>query len=269
MFFSFGLSIFKLLVNVKEIEDKIKEVTKNINPKNKKELKSLEKDKEKIENINFYAKETERQINQIERRVINGEVIPHSEKIFSVYKSYTEWINKGKAGVPFELGVRMAIIEDNNGFILNHKIMYNQTDEKIAVDFLKDTMNMFPNINSISYDRGFWSKQNLDDLEKLGVDVGMPKKGKLNKKDVERQAKEGYKKAKAKHSAIESAINGIQHHGGNVCRDYSKDKFESHAASSVISKNLIRIGDIIIEKENKRQRRKKYTFQNTSLQKAA
>lgn len=35
----------------------------------------------------------------------------------------------------------MAIIEDNNGFILNHKIMYNQTDEKIAVDFLKDTMN--------------------------------------------------------------------------------------------------------------------------------
>ena len=85
------------------------------------------------------------------------------------------------------------------------------------------------------------------------VDVGMPKKGKLNKKDVERQAKEGYKKAKDKHSAIESAINGIQHHGGNVCRDYSKDKYESHAASSVISKNLIRIGDIIIEKENKKQ----------------
>jgi len=50
---------------------------------------------------------------------------------------------------------------------------------------------------------------------------------------------------------------------------YSKDKYESHAASSVISKNLIRIGDIIIEKEDRRQRRKKYTFQNTSLQKAA
>lgn len=163
----------------------------------------------------------------------------------------------------------MAIIEDNNGFILNHKIMYNQTDEKIAVDFLKDTINIFPNINSISYDRGFWSKQNLDDLEKLGVDVGMPKKGKLNKKDAERQDKEEYKKAKDKHSAIESAINGLQHHGGDICRDYSKDKFESHAASSVISKNLIRIGDIIIEKENKKQRRKKYTFQSTRLQKAA
>ena len=259
----------KITNSKKEIEEKIKEVAKSINPKNKKELKSLEKDKEKIENINFYAKETERQINQIERRVINGEVIPHSEKIFSVYKSYTEWINKGKAGVPFELGVRMAIIEDNNGFILNHKIMYNQTDEKIAVDFLKDTMNMFPNINSISYDRGFWSKQNLQDLEDMGVDVGMPKKGKLNKKDTERQDKEEYKKAKDKHSAIESAINGLQHHGGDICRDYSKDKYESHAASSVISKNLIRIGDIIIEKEDRRQRRKKYTFQNTSLQKAA
>ena len=79
----------KITNSKKEIEDKIKEVAKNINPKNKKELKSLEKDKEKIENIKFYAKETERQINQIERRVINGEVIPHSEKIFSVYKTYT------------------------------------------------------------------------------------------------------------------------------------------------------------------------------------
>ena len=141
----------KITNSKKEIEDKIKEVAKNINPKNKKELKSLEKDKEKIENINFYAKETERQINQIEKRVINGEVIPHSEKIFSVYKSYTEWINKGKAGVPFELGVRMAIIEDNNGFILNHKIMYNQTDEKIAVDFHLSDCTLFYGLRWIHY----------------------------------------------------------------------------------------------------------------------
>ena len=40
----------------------------------------------------------------------------------------------------------MAVMEDSNRFILNHKIMYNQTDEKIAVSFLKDTKAMFPNI---------------------------------------------------------------------------------------------------------------------------
>ena len=263
----------KILVKItnskKEIEGTIEQVAESIKPKNEKGLKSLQKDKEKIDNINFYIKEAERQINQIERRVINGEVIPHSEKIFSVYKTYTEWINKGKAGVPFELGVRVAVMEDNNGLILNHKIMYNQTDEKIAVSFLKDTKAMFTNISSISYDRGFWTKENLEGLKSFGVKVAMPKKGKLNKQDTERQNSDEYKNAKDKHSAVESVINALQHHGGDICRDYSKDKFESHVASSIISKNLIKIGDIIIEKEQKRRRRKKYTFQDPGLKQAA
>ena len=64
--------------------------------------------------------------------------------------------------------------------------MYNQTDEKIAVSFLKDTKAMFRNISSISYDRGFWSKENLEGLKSLGVKVAMPRKERLNKQGAER-----------------------------------------------------------------------------------
>ena len=45
---------------------------------------------------------------QIERRVLKGEAIPHEEKVFSLFEPHTEWIAKGKAGVPVELGVRVA-----------------------------------------------------------------------------------------------------------------------------------------------------------------
>ena len=50
----------------------------------------------------------ERQIDQILRRVIEGEKIPHEEKVFSVFEKRTQWVNKGKAGVPVELALQVA-----------------------------------------------------------------------------------------------------------------------------------------------------------------
>ena len=41
-----------------------------------------------------------RQINLIQRRVLSKETIPHNEKVFSLFESHTEWLSKGKAGVP-------------------------------------------------------------------------------------------------------------------------------------------------------------------------
>ena len=40
--------------------------------------------------------------DQVERRVLKGETIPHDEKIFSVFEPHTRWISKGKAGTPVE-----------------------------------------------------------------------------------------------------------------------------------------------------------------------
>ncbi|XBS19438.1 hypothetical protein Q9L42_013835 [Methylomarinum sp. Ch1-1] len=43
-------------------------------------------------------------LDQIERRVIRSETIPHAEKIFSVFEPHTEWISKGKASAAENLG---------------------------------------------------------------------------------------------------------------------------------------------------------------------
>ena len=68
-----------------------------------------------------------RQIDQIRRRVIEDERIPHEEKVFSVFEEHTEWVSKGKAGVPVELGLRVCVLEDQFGFILHHRVMEQQT----------------------------------------------------------------------------------------------------------------------------------------------
>ena len=224
---------------------------------------------ESIAKIIFFATEAAKQLNQMESRIFNGETIPHDEKTFSLYKPYTEWINKGKAGVPVELGVRVCVMEDQFGFVLNHRIMYKETDAEIAVDFLKNTQELFSNITSISYDRGFWSKANLEEIKKIVVYVGMPKKGKLSKDDKERQGSENYTIARERHSAIESAINALQQHGCDSCPDYSQDSFERYTSTAIVSRNLIKLGDVIIQKERKKLDRKKYTFKSQALSKAA
>ncbi len=57
------------------------------------------------EKIPYYLRHARRQIDQVERRLIKGEVIPHDEKVFSIHEEHTRWITKGKAGVIAELGV--------------------------------------------------------------------------------------------------------------------------------------------------------------------
>ena len=63
-----------------------------------------------------------RQIDQVERRLLRGETIPHEEKVFSIFEGHTRWISKGKAGTPVELGVPVALIEDQYQFILHHTV---------------------------------------------------------------------------------------------------------------------------------------------------
>jgi hypothetical protein len=267
--------------NIKKVANDIKVIAKKILEENEalaletnsviriKEEKRIIRIEQKIIKINYFVTEVTKQLDQMERRIFNGEIIPHNEKTFSLYKPYTEWINKGKAGVPVELGVKICVMEDQFGFILNHRVMYKKTDDKIAVEFLKNTQELFPDINSISYDRGFWSKANLEAIKEMVTYVGMPKKGKLSKDDKERQNSEDYIIAKEKHPAIESGINALQHHGCDFCPDYSQDSFEKYTSTAIVSRNLIKLGDIIMQKEQKKLYRKKYTFKSHILSKVA
>lgn len=47
--------------------------------------------------LNEFIQHARRQIDQIDRRVLQGERIAHEEKVFSLFQPHTEWISKGKA----------------------------------------------------------------------------------------------------------------------------------------------------------------------------
>ena len=206
--------------------------------------------------VEKYADHAERQIDQIRRRVLKGEKIPNHEKVFSIFEEHTEWISKGKAGVLQELGLGVCILQDQYGFILHHHVMEKQKDVDIAVMMVTEAKRKFPTLSVCSFDRGYYSPKNRDDLQELLDRVVLPKKGKLSGKDKEIERSEAFIESRRKHSAVESAINALENHGLDRCPDHGIIGFKRYVAISVLARNIQNLGAKIREKELKRQRRK-------------
>ena len=206
--------------------------------------------------IEGYMVHAVRQIDQIERRVIGGEVIPHAEKVFSIFETHTEWICKGKAGVPMELGLKTCILEDQYQFILHHKVMEKQSDNQVAQEMVIEAKKRYPKLNACSFDKGFHSPENQAVLKELLELAVLPRKGKLSKQAQKEEQVQEFVKARRAHSAVESAINALEVHGLDICPDEGIEGFKRYVALAVVARNIHRIGAIVWQQDVTLERRK-------------
>lgn len=211
-----------------------------------------------------YMGSAKKLMSQIIRRVHFNETIPHHEKIFSIFEPHTEWISKGKAGVPVELGLRVNLIEDQDQFILHHQVMRRQSDEKVAVEIVEESKKRFPELAVVSWDKGAHSPQNQRELKALLDLVVLPKKGKLSKADRQREDSREFKLLRRQHAAIESAINALEVHGLDRCPDHGIKGFERYVALAVLAKNIHRLGTVLREQQKERQRRKRGPYKKAA-----
>jgi|TARA_B100001971_G_scaffold195862_1_gene203110 hypothetical protein len=206
--------------------------------------------------IEEYMRHADRQIDQIRRRVLKGERIGHAEKVFSIFEEHTEWISKGKAGVPQELGLKVCVLQDQYGFILNHMVMRNAVDNKVAVPLIEETKKRFPELGSCSFDKNFYSPANRKQLEKILDLAVMPKKGRLTKEESAIERAESFARERRKHPEVESGINALENHGLDRCLDHGLRGFKRYVAIAVVARNIQILGTILWQKEIKKQKRK-------------
>jgi IS5 family transposase len=214
----------------------------------------------KKQEIMNFIKHARRQISQIDRRVIQGEAIPHEEKCFSVFETHTEWISKGKAGVPVELGLKVCIVEDQYQFILHHQVMEKKTDEEICVSLVKETKERFPMVEQASFDKGFHSPANQNGLGEVVKTPVLSRKGKLSRQAREIESAPEFRKARRQHSAVESAINALEVHGLDYCPDHGIRGFKRYVSLAIVGRNFQRVGAILQGQDRKRlqKNRKRY-----------
>ena len=211
----------------------------------------------RLSTIEEYIRHAERQIDQIYRRTVLDEKIPHEEKVFSIFEQHTEWISKGKAGVPQELGLKVCVLKDQFGFILHHLVMEQQTDDKVAVDMTQGAKDRFENLSGCSFDKGFYTPDNRGQLANILDYIIMPKKGRLSAKDKQIEHSEKFIESRRKHSAVESSINALENHGLDRCLDHGVHGFKRYVALSVLARNIQILGHLLQQKELKRQKRRR------------
>ena len=56
---------------------------------------------------------------------------------------------------------------------------------------------------------------------------------------------ESFKAKRNQHSAVESAVNCLEYHGLDKCRDHGKEGFEKYVGVAILSRNIDRIGDLL------------------------
>ncbi len=205
-----------------------------------------------VATIEPFIAHAQRQIDQISRRVLQEHVIPHDEKVLSIFEPHTRWLCKGKAGVAVELGVAVCVLEDQYQFILHHRILWAETDDQVAVAMVKETQARYPNLRQCSFDRAFYSPDNRRRLDELLDHNIMPKKGRLSQVDKERQCSEPFVKARYQHAAVESCINNLEQRGLDRCRAHGKGGFERTVALSIVAANVHRLGLLLQRREKKR-----------------
>ena len=156
-------------------------------------------------------------------------------------------------------------MEDQYGFILHHMVMQKTTDEQVAVPFVEQTKSRYPDLGSCSFDRGFYTPENLGRLEQILDLVVLPKKGKLSQQEQLEASSEEYVGQRRQHSAVESAINALENHGLDQCPDHGIRGFERYVALAVLARNIQNLGNIIFQiKKSKRAEQQKRPYRKAS-----
>ena len=208
-----------------------------------------------ISELKGYYEMLIRQIILIGDRLLQGRTIHAHEKLYSIFEQHTEWIQKGKARPRVELGHRLLIVTDQYGIVHEYKIMHGG-DEAAEVAPLADRLIGklgLEKIASLSFDRGFSSIENRELLELCmpETEVVMPKKGKLSAADKERESQKHWRVLANKHSAVESTINSLEHHGLDRCPDKGYPGYARYAALGILAYNLHRIGNHLIKAQKR------------------
>ncbi len=115
----------------------------------------------------------------------------------------------------------------------------------------------FDNLVGCSFDKGFYSPENKNQLANILDFVVLPKKGRLSAKEKEIEHSEEFIESRRKHSAVESSINALENHGLDRCLDHGLHGFKRYVALAVLARNIQILGHLIQQKELKQQKRRK------------
>lgn len=185
-------------------------------------------------------------IDQAERRVFQGEKVPATEKIVSLFEAHTDIIVKGSREVQY--GHKLNLSTGRSGLILDVVIEEgNPADSERFLPMLDrhiETYGKAP--RQMAADGGYASVENLREAKAANVnDVAFHKKRGLK---VEAMAKSPwvYRKLRNFRAGIEAGISCMKRaYGLGRCTWKGLEHFQAYVWSSVVAHNLALFGRLL------------------------
>ena len=178
-------------------------------------------------------------IDQTERRVFDGESVPSTEKIVSIFEEHTDIITKSNRDTKF--GHKLNLTTGVTGLILDVVVEDgNPADTKRLIPMLKRQIDIYGEApDKASVDGGYASQDNLLNAKYLGVkDMAFHKKRGLAIEDMVK-SKWVYKQLRNFRAGIEGNISCLKRAYGLTCCVWKGwEKFKSYIWSSIVAYNL-------------------------------
>lgn len=238
-----------LLQRARKVLDRADELIQTLEIECEMDLASIGK----LADLQEFMARTRQVCDTAYRRVMLGEEVPNSEKLFSIFEDYTQLYKRGKASDPIQFGRLVLIYEDRAGFVVHHHLLPRDAqDQDVAVEQTRVLQKRVDNkIDELSFDCGFHTPNNQKELQSIIKHPCLPKKGSHRAVEQREQAGVRFRQARKRHAGVESAIGAMQSGNGlKRSRDRRFIGFERYVALGILGRNLHTLGKIVIQQED-------------------
>lgn len=187
-------------------------------------------------------------IDQCERRILNEEKVPASEKIVSIFEEHTDIIKRGKTQCPTEFGHKILVASGKSGIITQCKCFRgNPCDGDMVSDILDEHKRQYGRApRALAGDRRFFSADNEKAAYASGIKrVSICKPGYRSKARRKTEKEPWFKRLQRYRAGIEGLISGLMRgYGLKRCNWRGWQGFQNYVGLSIVTFNLQKIASL-------------------------
>lgn len=189
--------------------------------------------------IVLYHKLLNRAVKQ-GRKVVQGTTIIKNRMV-SIFEPGARPIRRGKAGKSTEFG-KVVQIQEDEVFVTNWQISGTMNDEAFLSEALNKHKKLYQKMpQEAATDRGYWSPENFALLKRAKVKhISLPKKGKLDSLEKQRQRNYHFKKLQRWRAGGEAKISWLKRKFGlRRCLDKGEFSYGRWVGAGILANNLM------------------------------
>jgi len=195
-----------------------------------------------------YIELTKRVISQTERRILQNESVPSTEKLVSIFEPHTDIIVKDRRETLY--GHKICLTAGASGLVTDVVIQEgNPADVTLAVEMIERQREIYGRPpRQVSFDGGFSSKSNLAAIKDLGVeDVAFTKARGLSIGEMVKSSWV-YKRLRDFRAGVEGTISFLKRTFGLDCCTWSGfASFNAYVCGSVLACNLLLVARHLLD----------------------